>query len=243
MVHLLHGGVGMAEDWRFFQKDTPFETRAVDLWSYLEGGACDLREAGRKLVAESEPGDFLVGYSMGGRLALHALLAEPDHWSGAVIVSAHPGLPAGNRGERAARVRADAEWARRAREGAWSDFLRKWNAQSVLHSSDMAAWGNRLALEKRREAVARSFEQWSLGQQDDLAPELAALDRPLRWLCGGKDRKFSRLASALAAKVRTIDLHEIGDAGHRVPWEKTAEFKTLLEDYCRDRQKKSGGPA
>ena len=35
---------------------------------------------------------FLLGYSLGGRLAFHALLQQPELWQGAIIVSADPGL-------------------------------------------------------------------------------------------------------------------------------------------------------
>lgn len=220
----------MAEDWRIFADEFSWETRAVDLWRFLEEGNCSLREAGARLVAESEPGGVLIGYSMGGRLALQALLAAPGHWAGAVIVSAHPGLVAE---ERAARVAADAVWARDAREDNWADFLKKWHEQGVLESDENWRWGDRGDLESRREAVARSFEEWSLGRQEDLRSSLAELQTPILWLTGEKDAKFCALAEELAAAAKNIVHKTIRSAGHRVPWENAGEFISLARNFCQ----------
>lgn len=230
MIHFLHGNVGMAEDWQFLENTFASETRAVDLWRFLEEKDVTLEKAGERLVAESAPGDFLIGYSMGGRIALHALLAAPNHWAGALIISAHPGLKTA---ERAERISQDAAWAKRARNHDWPDFLKQWNEQNVLDSRADLAWGNRLFLESRREAVARSFEQWSLGRQEDLREPLSKLARPVLWMNGENDAKFSALGREMAALSPTITHQVVANAGHRVPWENPGEFcdraKNLLE--------------
>ena len=96
----LHGAVGMASDWRGFAKamaDTGIGTRAVDLWRFLQCDPMPLPTFGNVLNADAlgqvfrGNGRALLGYSMGGRLALHALLDEPHPWQAAVIVSADPG--------------------------------------------------------------------------------------------------------------------------------------------------------
>ena len=56
---------------------------------------------------------FLLGYSLGGRLALHACLARPDLWSGVIIVSADPGLSSPE--EKGLQLRKDRQWAERFR--------------------------------------------------------------------------------------------------------------------------------
>ena len=110
----LHGAVGMAADWDHLAERmavSGHEVKALDLWSYLEGGECSFQEFGRKICEEArreEHPPLLVGYSMGGRLALHALLEDSEAWSGAMIVSAHPGLQ--DEGERLLRMATDAEW-------------------------------------------------------------------------------------------------------------------------------------
>jgi len=85
MIWGLHGAVGMAEDWDVFG-----EIQGVDLWSFLKEGEMSLDEAGQKVAEMASDGDTLVGYSMGGRIALHAL--GKRQWKKVIIVSAHPGL-------------------------------------------------------------------------------------------------------------------------------------------------------
>jgi len=97
----LHGNVGLAADWREVGRHLAshqFSTRAVDLWRFLECEPMPLERFGATFNADAAGSSarvgprVLVGYSMGGRLALHALL-EPGHpWQAAVIIGAHPGL-------------------------------------------------------------------------------------------------------------------------------------------------------
>ena len=111
----LHGAAGMAADWRGFAKTlaaTGIGSRAVDLWRFLECQPMSLTEFGTALNADASGEVFrgssraLLGYSMGGRLALHALLEKDHPWQAAVIISAHPGLE--SEPERADRRASDA---------------------------------------------------------------------------------------------------------------------------------------
>ena len=112
----LHGAVGMAADWRGFAKNlaaSGIGSRAVDLWRFLDCGPMSLAEFAKALNAEAGgevfrgSGRALAGYSMGGRLALHALLESGHPWQAAVIVSGHPGLES----DRSVRRSADTAWA------------------------------------------------------------------------------------------------------------------------------------
>ena len=98
MIWALHGAVGMAADWRQFAAAMPSHlggVRRLDLWRFLDCCPMSLDECGRALAEEIkriDPEPTLIGYSMGGRLALHAMLNQPGLWKSAVIISAHPGL-------------------------------------------------------------------------------------------------------------------------------------------------------
>src|SRR5829696_8717210 len=70
----------------------------------------------------------LAGYSMGGRIALHAALAlGPRIVERLVLVGASPGLA--DPAERAARRAADEQLAARIETLALEDFAREWGAQ------------------------------------------------------------------------------------------------------------------
>lgn len=210
MIHALHGAVGMADDW----KELLPEARMWNLWTLLGKGEISLAEAGELIATEAQDGDALIGYSMGGRLALHALLSKKCQWGSAVIISAHPGLKDG----RAARLESDQKWASLA-ENDWSLFLEKWNAQSVL-SGPNPDWPDRAELLSHQHEVAKSFRCWSLGSQEDLRLRLSEITCPVRWVVGEQDKKFTKLAREAVPLILNASLEVIPGVGHRVPWEK-----------------------
>ncbi|MDA0765418.1 MAG: alpha/beta fold hydrolase [Verrucomicrobia bacterium] len=243
MIWCLHGAVGMAEDWKKLSTGLGQggETvRRVDLWRYLDCCPMELGEFGKAFCEEvraaggAESGNVLVGYSMGGRLALHALLegAEEGLFAGAVIVGAHPGLLTEE--ERIVRMGRDAEWAGKALVGDWRAFLREWEGQAVLTQVAPEGWGDRRKLSVRHQAVARSFMDWSLGKQKDLRERLGALDLPVLWVTGERDRKFTALAEEVVPLLNRGRHEVVAGAGHRVPWEEGDAFQALVEGFLAD---------
>ena len=232
MIYALHGAVGMAADWkdlavRMRQDNVPLAR--VDLWQFLACCPMPISEFGaafNKEVHAKEP--VLLGYSMGGRLALHALLDNPSKWGKAVIVSAHTGL---EEEERIPRQAQDAAWAAKALKGDWTAFLDEWNTQGVL---DGVAMPDRRSLQPRREAVARSFMDWTVGVQDDLLPQLEKVTCPVLWVVGERDTKFLEVAKAAVEALPNAKLLIISDCGHRVPWEKPEEFSEAVRAFLTE---------
>jgi 2-succinyl-6-hydroxy-2,4-cyclohexadiene-1-carboxylate synthase len=237
----LHGALGMAADWRGLAKSLATEkigTRAVDGWRFLEGGPLPLADFGAALNADAgaevtrSGGRALLGYSMGGRLALHALLEKRHGWQAAVMVSAHPGLEVA--AERDARRTADAAWATRALTGNWQEFLAAWDAQPLLAQTpvfrDVQAVGR---LAGRRREIARSFVDWSLGAQQPLWDRLAEITIPVLWVAGENDPKFLALAQRAIAQMPRATLAVAPAAGHRVPWEAQAWLAAQTAHFLR----------
>jgi len=243
-VWCLHGAVGAATDWKPFahaMAGEGVETRAVDLWRMLECCPMPLMEVGRVLNAEcrglgrkTERRPVLLGYSMGGRLALHALLDENPPWQAAVIVGAHPGLE--SEGERIARRASDAEWGSRALSGDWRAFLDAWNAQPVLAESGARA---EPPLFRRRE-IARSFVDWSLGAQEPLWDELPGIRVPVLWVCGERDAKFRAIGERAVSLIPGAELAVIENAGHRVPWDQPEAFAARVGEFFRRENSSEG---
>lgn len=233
-IWCLHGAVGMAEDWRGFSVPG-WAVKRVDLWRFLDCCPMGMAEFGRALNEEARAGEgrkVLLGYSMGGRLALHALL-EGGPWDAAVIVSAHPGLE--SRDERVSRIAGDAEWAAKALKGEWSEFLREWNGQAVLGDcgSRIADCGMKMGergkLKMRRQSVARSFVDWSLGVQEPLWERLGEIEVPLMWVTGETDVKFRELCQR-AVRSGGFGSWIAPAAGHRVPWE-SPDFPSVVGEF------------
>lgn len=229
----LHGALGEAADWAdLAARLAPAGTRVhpLDLWRFLGGGPLPLPGFGRVLnsLAGTAHGTrrVLVGYSLGGRLALHALLdPAPARWDAAVIISAHPGLESA--AERAARRTADAGWAALAATGEWPDFLTKWFAQPLLAGCP----ADRRHLVARRRPIARSFIDWSLGVQEPLWDCLAGIHLPVLWVAGERDPKFHALAERAVALLPAGRLWTAPRTGHRVPWESPAAFAAAVREF------------
>lgn len=225
-IWCLHGAVGSAADWRTIASSLAARhigSRAVDLWRFLDCAPMSPAAFGEALNAEASGEVFrgssrvLMGYSMGGRLALHALLHPPHPWQAAVIISAHPGLESA--ADRTARLSADTAWAARALAGNWADFLTAWSAQPVLAGSDIrdASAAQRLSL--RRREIARGFVDWSLGAQQPLWDRLPEIRIPVLWIAGEHDEKFLALARRAVDLLPSAKLAIAPQAGHRVPWQ------------------------
>ncbi len=229
MIWALHGAVGMAEDWRAFSSEIE-GVRRLDLWRYLDCCSMSLEKAGAAIareIARVDDAPILLGYSMGGRLALHCLLAQPKMWKGAVIVSAHPGLSGEE--EQIARRQKDAEWSAMALKGEWEVFLDRWQAQGVLDGA--VEMPDRLPLKSRRASVARSFVDWSLGAQKDLRGDLRKVDCPVLWITGEKDHKFTSLGAEVVEYFPQATHRVIPECGHRVPWEKPDDFQRSVRQF------------
>jgi 2-succinyl-6-hydroxy-2,4-cyclohexadiene-1-carboxylate synthase len=236
----LHGAAGLAADWRGLAKNlaaSGIGSRAVDLWRFLECCPLPLPEFGRALNADAGgqvfrgSGRGLLGYSMGGRMALHALLEKDHPWQVAVIVSAHPGLEDDE--DRIARRRADAEWASQALTGNWREFMEAWNAQPLLGNSLSREPHAVSALMQRRWEVARSFVDWSLGAQESLWQRLGEISIPVLWVAGENDLKFRALAGRACGLMPHGALAVAPGAGHRVPWEAEAWFAAQVSKFLK----------
>ena len=209
------------------------KVHVIDALVFAEGGETDFTRWTEEFL-DTIPKDspaLIFGYSMGARLALHALRADPSRWVEAMLVSGHPGLTEPE--ERAARIREDETWARRAEGEPWPRFLGAWEARPVFQAGiPPRQWNPRLAriwekdhidLEARRSAVARSLRAWSLGHQDNFRPFLAKCPVPVTWITGALDEKFTILGSELASSCPCVRHVIVPDAGHRVPWEARAQ--------------------
>lgn len=226
----LHGQLGMASDWDahgLALGENGHELVAVDLWNYLAGGVVGMREFGR-MINEVD-GEVLMGYSMGGRLALQALIDAPQKWKAVVIVSTHTGLAVED--ERESRCLLDAEWARKVEDLPWTEFLDEWNRQGVLGNDVMP---DRSDLELKKKEIARSFRCWSLGKQEDLLEKLASVEIPILWVVGEEDEKFCMLGEQAAGAFKNARLIKIPNSGHRVPWEAEGDFLEAVERFIRD---------
>lgn len=224
-MYALHGFLGRPKDWeitpKFYAPDL-FQSGSLGLWEWA-------RNFNAQVARESEAPRVLMGYSLGGRLALHALIDQPSLWSAAVIISAHPGLSSEE--EKAARFERDKGWAKRFESDPWDPLMNDWNAQDLFGSSSPCFL--RQEKDYSRAALVQALLNWSLGKQDHLLPQLAKLTLPLLYIAGEQDNRYAKQAAQCAAVNSDAQLWIAPEAGHRVPWQQPDSFQNQLDTFLK----------
>lgn len=224
-IWAISGFLGLPSDWDFLQSH---QVKAVDWQAYPFHSLPDWGAHFNQWVERQGKGpSVLIGYSLGGRLALHVLLNQPDLWKGAVIISAHPGLA--DEAERTKRLAHDQQWAERFENEEWQPLMDAWNSQDIF-SHDPIVF-ERKEKDYQRPRLVQALLHGSLGCQIDLRKQISELQVPLLWITGSKDQRFSSIARGLSFKHRLSQAIKVEGAGHRVPWAQPAAFKRLLLDF------------
>lgn len=233
MIWALHGFLGRGADWeRFrpqFEASAGMKLRAPDLFGKPipeetpEVWARRFVRAVRQIAETS----VLVGYSMGGRLALQALLEPDTPFRAAVVVSA--GLGIEGEAERQMRRVRDDRWAARFEDERWDELVRDWNAQPLLQTSP--APGERIETDFDRSALATSLRWWSPAVQKPMMSRLREIAVPVLWIAGERDGAYAAIARAAAERLPHCQLWIAPDAGHRVPWELPEEFAERVSEF------------
>jgi 2-succinyl-6-hydroxy-2,4-cyclohexadiene-1-carboxylate synthase len=241
-LYCLHGFLGRAADWdSVFPSSLNFRRINYDLFSpsTAPNETLTLNDLGGWVNTHSQSQAsprILLGYSLGGRIALHSLIQSPEHWSAAVIVSAHLGLRRDQEDERGSRLMGDQYWAQRFETGPWSEVVEEWDAQGVFQGGLRSCQRGRSRLEKDflRSKLANSFKYCSLGNQIDLRPALKKIQVPILWISGEQDVKYRSIvqeAAELNPRFRSV---VIPGGGHRIPWEMPGEFVQLIVNYLKE---------
>ncbi len=217
-MYALHGFLGRPTDWDPIPQGVRESFEALDLFAvaHPSEGLTQWGVAFNGLVAKQPAHKrILLGYSLGGRLAMHALLADPLLWDGAIFISVHTGLP---KHERAQRLHTDEQWAQRFLKDRWEEVICDWESQAIFQGGRGCSF-QRQERDYERADLAQALIGWSLGKQEDLQEPLSKLPLPIFWVAGEKDCRFVELAK------RMVEIHPFSSlwiaphAGHRVIWE------------------------
>jgi 2-succinyl-6-hydroxy-2,4-cyclohexadiene-1-carboxylate synthase len=174
-------------------------------------------------VAALAPRRFrLVGYSMGGRIALHAGLALADRIERLVLIGASPGIADAD--ERAARREADERLADEIERSSIDEFARRWAQMPVLGGQppEVAAFVHGDRLRNQPAGLARALRGLGTGALPSLWERLPELDMPVALVVGARDQKFREIATQMAAGLPDARVVLVDDAGHAVHLEAPA---------------------
>jgi 2-succinyl-6-hydroxy-2,4-cyclohexadiene-1-carboxylate synthase len=236
---LLHGFLGSTQDFKSLinQLSTEFCCLSVDLPGHGETKIFDSSGYGMAAIAQGliqliQELDFapcyLMGYSMGGRLALYLACHFPQYFSGVLLESASPGLE--TQMERTERQKKDEALALSLETDPWPDFVRRWYNQP-LFSTLKNHPGFEALIQSRYQncpaELARSLRGMGTGVQPSLWEGLCHVKLPLTLVVGTLDSKFMTIHQAMANRCPSAQLVTV-PAGHVVHFEAPALFTEVL---------------
>ena len=245
-VLFLHGFMGSAHDWddvmagletayRCFAVDLPGHggsTGLIDTAYTMDGAAQAIADL---LDERGVEGCAVVGYSMGGRLALYFAIGFPERCRTLVLESASPGLATAE--ERHARRAMDEARAVRLETGDFENFLNEWYRQPLFASLARHEGLTERMVERRlvndpRE-LARSLRGMSTGRQPSLWERLPGLRVSTCAIAGARDRKYVELAGRMAALSPRVQTVVVEEAGHNIHAEQPRRFVELLRTFLK----------
>ncbi|MEC7840022.1 MAG: alpha/beta fold hydrolase [Chlamydiota bacterium] len=219
----LHGFLGTPSDWDFL----PYENIVKpNLFSSPPRPFCSWAKQFNQNLPKAD--NILLGYSLGGRLAIHAMIDAPQKYSCAIIISSHYGLK--NEQEKLERLEKDASWAKAFQNDSWDVLMEKWNNQGVFNDKVI-----RRERDYNRNNLAEAMLTWSLGEQLYLKKEVERLKIPILWIAGENDRKFKLIAQSLSLSHPESVIWIAKESGHRVPWQQQAIFLKQIDNFILTR--------
>jgi 2-succinyl-6-hydroxy-2,4-cyclohexadiene-1-carboxylate synthase len=158
----------------------------------------------------------LAGYSMGGRIALHLALGQPQLVKRLVLVSTTAGIETSE--GRAERRRADDELAEGLERAGLETFARWWAAQPLFagQAPEVAASARADRLRNTAEGLAASLRGMGTGAMTPVWERLHELTMPATVVVGERDAKFRALGERLVEQLPDADLVVVPKAGHAV---------------------------
>lgn len=172
----------------------------------------------------------LVGYSMGGRLALHMAAHRPHRLLSLVTVGAHAGLDAD---ARAGRRAGDDALAHRIEEEGVEAFARYWGGLPLFAGLErrgpaFVAQLKADRLENSAAGLACSLRGMGAGVMEPVWDGLAHVGVPSTFVAGQLDHGYVASARRLASTVRNSRLEVVLRAGHPVHQERPDAFARVL---------------
>jgi 2-succinyl-6-hydroxy-2,4-cyclohexadiene-1-carboxylate synthase len=247
----LHGFLGEGSDWTefanvFLAHAPEWQVALIDLPGHCEeemGWSCptvhEFAQSLQKLVeAEGWGTVAIAGYSLGGRLGLHAALSFPANFPAFVGISTTAGIE--DEAERARRSDSDSVLAVLLRSDVdFAAFLREWWHQPVFASParDDDQVAEFVASRQRRDPLrmAACLESWSAGRLPSQWSALSIYPGRALLLSGEADSKFTSAAVRMQSAFQYAEHCSLASAGHQLLVEKSREVAHAVAAFLNQR--------
>lgn len=188
-----------------------------------------------KLIAEQLPFPvILLGYSMGGRLALQCALHRPDLFEGLILESTTFGIE--NPQEKQARQSLD---SRRADDilGNFPQFLKEWEELPLFTDTPLTEQQQKAIrdIQSKQDplAMSNSLLGFGTGTMPCVKDRLSELQLPVKLIAGARDAKFVGIMNAMARNLNDVSMSVIKGAGHRVHLEQPEQYIAHIKEFIQ----------
>ncbi len=234
---LLHGFLGSNEEWQEIGEALSDQYYCIAPSLPGHGGSAlpktirDFESYAGCCVVSSffKPGRpvRLLGYSLGGRIALSLLAQYPQRFSHVLIESASAGLP--TEPERLGRIHADTQWSVRFKNEPMHLVLKDWYQQPVFNNLHHMKPSPVPSLIKTRmknnpRQMAQVLKTCSLGQQPYYLAQLQTLKINMAYITGTQDVKFTKVGRHLEKQIKNFTFFRARGCGHNVHLEDPEQF-------------------
>ncbi|CAK21110.1 2-succinyl-6-hydroxy-2,4-cyclohexadiene-1-carboxylate synthase [Listeria welshimeri] len=177
---------------------------------------------------------FVLGYSMGGRVATAFASAHPEMVRGLILVSSSPGLAQKDLQE--SRVQADNRLADMLESEGIRSFVDYWEKLALFASQEVLSdeLKKRIRLERLAQnpnGLAMSLRGMGTGKQPSYWNHLADFTFPVLLMTGSLDEKFEKIAQEMQQLIPNNTHVTVQNAGHAVYLEQPNIFLSQLTNW------------
>lgn len=176
----------------------------------------------------------LLGYSMGGRLAITFAILFPERVRKLVLESSTAGLEEEHL--RRERRRKDAKLAFLLLEEGIQHFVRYWEGIPLFSTLDKLPKDIKESMREQRLmntpiGLSNSLVGMGTGSQPSWWSDLKKISCEVLILTGTKDEKFCRIAEKMLPHFQNARLIAVEGAGHIIHVEESEKFGTIVSEF------------
>jgi len=245
-ILFLHGFTGKSVDWKDVaeQVDERFNKIALDLVGHGKSSSpADIQyykiesmidQIDHILSYLSLKKIILIGYSMGGRVALSFAIEKSDFIKGLILESTTAGIKSEK--ERTERKNSDDELAAYLEKNNFESFIDKWLDKEIFgtirrFSNVKIKTIKEEKLKNSRAGLANSLRGFGTGNMDYLGDKLSELKMPVLLLSGQLDSKFTKLNAEMQKQIPNSKHVVVSNAGHNIHLEEQKKFVKAINKF------------
>lgn len=243
-IVLLHGFTGDSSTWDNIHLGGAFQKITIDILGHGKTESpLDSKRYSMNNVAEdiatildqlSIKQAHILGYSMGGRLALSFAMKHPNRVRSLLLESSSPGLK--TKVERKNRIIQDEKLCKMIHDEGIAKFVDYWERIPLFESQQLLSIEIRNRIRNQRLknnpiGLMNSLRGMGTGVQPSWWDKLDQLTMPVLLMCGELDEKYCVLAQRMKELILHANLVEFSGLGHAIHVEDPGKFDTIVKNF------------